>query len=89
MDIHANPALLAKALGKASKRITAVSYEYPAYWHITTKADTYCLGDVNGFISWHTEDGTKAESLPNTDSETPAPVIALSFAYWLETVEGN
>lgn len=89
MNIHTNPALLARALGKASKNITAVSYEHPNYWHIVTRQNTYALGDVNGFISWHTQDGTEGESLPDTNSETSIPVIALCFAYWLETLEGK
>lgn len=89
MSIHNTPATLSKALGGASKKITAVSYEYPGFWLIETKSDTYSLGDVNGFISWHTQDGTEADHLPNSSEYTKPETIALAFAKWVEQVEVN
>lgn len=89
MSIHNNPATLSKALGKASKKITAVSYEYPGFWFIETKADSYALGDVNGTIDWSNQVGTESYGIPNSSEYTKTETIALAFAKWLETVEAN
>jgi hypothetical protein len=89
VNIHTNPALLARALGKASKNIKAVTYEYAGIWRIETAQDVYLLGDAGGCIGWNIESGALGEEMPDTDSETSIPVIALCFAYWLETLEGK
>lgn len=89
MNIHTNPALLARALGKASKKVKAVTYEYTGIWRIETAQDVYLLGDAGGPIGWNIESGALGDEMPNTNSETPAPVIALAFAFWLESVEAN
>lgn len=89
MSIHNTPATLSKALGKASKKITAVSYEYPGFWFIETKADSYALGDVNGTIDWSNQVGSEGAGLPNSSEYSKPEVIALAFAKWLDKVEAN
>ena len=89
MSIHSNPSELAKALGKANKRIAAVSYEYPGFWFIETKADSYALGDVNGTIDWSNQVGTEADGLANSSEFTAPGVIAKAFSAWLDKVEAN
>ena len=91
MDIHANPALLAKALGTASKKITSVIYDSLwGYWSIETKTRSYQLGITDTEIGWNDADtGELIGGMEGSNNATSIPVIALVFAYWLETVEGN
>jgi hypothetical protein len=89
MTIHSNPTELARALGKANKKITAVTYDYPGFWTIRTAQDTYLLGDAGGVIGWNIETGALGDELPNSDENTnPAP-IAKAFSAWLDKVEAN
>lgn len=87
MNIHENAPALAKALGKSNKKITAVSYEYPGFWLIETKTATYYLGDVNEFISWHSEDGTLAGHLEGSSMYTEPLEIAKAFSTWLDNLD--
>lgn len=90
MSIHNTPATLSKALGMASKKITAVSYEYPGFWDIQTKVRFYNLGTANGTVGWCDDDnGELSDELDGSDENTAPEVIALAFAKWLEKVEGN
>lgn len=88
-SIHTAPAGLSKALGRASKRIKAISYEYPGTWLIETAQDTYLLGDAGGEIGWHIESGAIGGELPDSSEFTAPRTIALAFAKWLQKVEGN
>ncbi len=85
MSIHSNPTELARALGKASKKIKAVTYDYPGFWTIRTAQDTYLLGDSDNFTAWNNEEGNKSHATTETNPE----FIALAFASWLEKVEAN
>ena len=89
MSIHNTPATLSKALGKANKKITAVSYEYPGFWFIETKADSYALGDCNGTIDWSNQLGTDGDELENSSEYTKPETIAKAFSAWLDKVEAN
>jgi hypothetical protein len=83
MNHHAEPRILAQALGNNHTAIKAVTYEYPGFWLIKTAKDTYCLGDTNGYWAWHNEEG-------NLEGQTPlrdALHIAFAFAVWLDKVE--
>jgi hypothetical protein len=82
---HKNPAVLARAIGKATDLVTAVSYEYPDTWAIQTKKNYYLLGDVNGYFGWHDEEGIFSGSTEFTTAEH----IALAFAVWLDQIEAN
>lgn len=90
MSIHNTPATLSKALGMASKKITAITYGYPDCWEIETKTRPYVLGTANGTVGWcDGVNGELWEELEGSDENTAPEVIALAFAKWLETVEGK
>lgn len=88
VSIHEMPSVLANAIGKASKRVKSVSYEYPGFWVINTALDSYDLGDISEEIGWNNEDG-EGGYLPDSDKYTSPLKIAEAFATWLESVEGN
>lgn len=79
MNIHKNPNLLVQKLSKTDG-VHGVSYEYPGFWLVDTRHGEVYLGDTNGFISWHSEDGNSL--LGETNANTPA-TIARDFGAWL------
>lgn len=90
LSIHEHaPAVLSLALANAIGDHESITYEYPSFWQIVTAKDTYELGDANGVIGWNNQEGTIGGELPNSSEFTAPDVIALAFAKWLETVEGN
>jgi hypothetical protein len=90
MNIHTNPAELARAIGKASKRVSAISYGYPECWQIETKTRPYVLGTDNGTVGWCDGiNGELWEELEGSDENTAPEVIALAFSAWLDKVEAN
>lgn len=80
MNIHKNPNLLLKQLEKL-QGVNAVSYEYPGFWLVDTPLGAIYLGDTNGFISWHNEEGDRLHG--ETMATTPA-TIARDFGAWLK-----
>lgn len=85
MNHHAEPKILAKALGKGHTAIKSVTYEQPGFWEIKTAKDTYHLGDAEGYWAWNDEEGLLEGATPLTD----ALHIAFAFAVWLDKAEGN
>jgi hypothetical protein len=89
-SIHEHaPAVLAEALAQAIGEHESITYEYPAFWRITTASDVYQLGDANGVIGWNNELGTVGGELPESSEFTAPEVIAQAFASWLKSVETN
>ncbi len=90
ISIHEHaPAVLAEALAEAIGEHESITYEYPAFWQITTAKDVYQLGDANGVIGWNNELGTIGGELEGSDEFTAPEVIAEAFATWLKSVENN
>jgi hypothetical protein len=86
MNIHAEPTILARAIGNGHAAVKSVTYEFPGFWSIRTKKDVYCLGDSGyNFITWNNEAGDKSHATTETNPE----FIALAFAAWLDKVEAN
>jgi hypothetical protein len=87
MSIHSNPTELARALGKANKKITAVTYEYPGIWSIETKTRRYDLGTANETVGWNeATTGLLGGELEGSDENTAPDVIAKAFSAWLEAL---
>jgi hypothetical protein len=90
MSIHNTPGTLAKALGKANEKITAVTYEHPYHWLIQTKKEFYRLGTANETVGWCDDvNGELWEELEGSDENTAPETIAKAFSAWLDKVEAN
>lgn len=83
MKIHETPETLAKELSNQDG-VSAVSYEYPGFWHITTEHGEIVLGDVNTEIGWN---GMHTTTLDGWTTETEPAKIANAFGKWLAELE--
>lgn len=79
-SLHENPETLTDAL-LALDGVSAVSYEYPGFWAITTARGAYDLGDAGGPIGWNDDNGENGETTATTPAE-----IARDFGAWLAGV---